>query len=43
MIKDEIYNLVLLGYYLEGFVYEIKVFFDFVVILGLLEIFDSFF
>ena len=42
LTKDEIYNLVLLGYHLEGFVHEIKVFPDLVAILGLPEIFDSF-
>ena len=40
--KDEIYNLILLGYHLEGFVHEIKVFPDLVAILGLPEMLDVF-
>ena len=40
--KDEIYNLILLGYHKEGFVYEIKVFPDIVAILGFPEMLDVF-
>jgi hypothetical protein len=42
LTKDEIYNLVLLGYHLEGFIHEIKIFPDLVTILGLPEFFDIF-
>ena len=40
--KDEIYNLILFGYHLEGIVQEIKVFPDLVAFLGLPEMLDVF-
>ena len=42
LTKDEIYNLNLLGYHLEGFIPEIKVFPDLVAILGEPEMLDVF-